>query len=89
MSIFGIIILWFVFMRVFGWRRRHFAHCHPHRHRLHNLHYHSQRVAPAPPQPSAFERLKRRYVDGDIGDEEYEREVDVLLRSPEGRRSVP
>lgn len=45
----------------------------------------------APPRPrlNAFERLKQRYVSGEITDEQYESELDVLLRGRETRKLVP
>jgi uncharacterized membrane protein len=68
-------------MRLSFGRRRHFAHWHCHQHR--------HRQTPARPQPNAFERLKQRYVQGEIDVEQFEREVDALLRSPEMRKVVP
>ena len=49
------------------------------------------RPAPEPvPQKreSAFEVLKKRYVAGELNDEQYEREVDALLQTPEGRAQL-
>lgn len=79
------MILLFIVMRAAGGGRR--SRCVP-------LHYHGhwrpQPVRmPPPPQPNAFERLKQRYVSGDLTDEQYEAEVDRLLRVPETRKLVP
>lgn len=43
---------------------------------------------PAAPPESEFEKLKRRYVAGELSDEQYEAELDVLFRTPEGRRQI-
>ena len=60
------------------------------------LHYHRHwQLQPMPPQrparpePNAFERLKQSYIHGDISDEQYETELDALLRTPETRKMVP
>lgn len=42
----------------------------------------------APPQESRYEALKRRFVAGEISVEQYEHELDVLLRDPAGMREV-
>ncbi len=81
---FVMMILFFVFMRVAHGRRRHCAQLHYGRHRLPPV-----RPQVQPPQPSAFEKLKQRYVQGDLSDEQYEDALDTLLRSPETRKSVP
>jgi uncharacterized membrane protein len=81
---FVMMVMFFVFMRVMHGRRRHFARLHCQRH----PHFRSTQAVPAP-RPSAFERLKQRYVEGDLTDEQYEDELDALLRSPETRMSVP
>jgi hypothetical protein len=74
---FAMMIMFFIFMRLAFGRRHRFARlqCHSH-------HYHRQRRAPvqAPPEPSPFERLKQQYVDGDLSDEQYEEELDKLIR---------
>jgi uncharacterized membrane protein len=81
---FVMLIMFFVFMRVMHGRRCHVAHLHHGRHFRHRL------ASPAaPPEPSAFERLKQKYVAGDLTDEQYEDELDTLLRSPQTRKSVP
>jgi len=49
----------------------------------------AQRQVPAPvKRETAFESLKKRYVAGQLSDEQYEREVDALLQTPEGRAQV-
>jgi uncharacterized membrane protein len=81
---FVMLIMFFVFMRVMHGRRCHVAHLHHGRHFRHRL------ASPAAaPEPSAFERLKQKYVAGDLTDEQYEDELDTLLRSPQTRKSVP
>lgn len=93
MSFFGLMLLGFAFARVFGWRRRRWQH------RAHVIYWHPMArmdfiavqpmpTAPEPRAESKFEALKRRYVKGEISDERYERELDELLRTPEGRSSV-
>ena len=42
----------------------------------------------APPPESRYEALKRRFVAGEISVEQYEHELDVLLRDPSGMREV-
>lgn len=42
----------------------------------------------AEPRESAYEKLKRRYVKGEISDFQYESELDELLKTPEGRSQV-
>ena len=54
-------------------------------------HHRGRRRAAALPQPPAetrFEALKRRFVKGELTAEQYEREVDSLLRSPGGMSEV-
>ena len=73
---FGMLILMFVVLRlVFGGRHR-FA-----RVRCYNHHNWQRPVQLAPPQPTPFERIKQRYVDGDLSDEQYEEELDELFRA--------
>ena len=57
------------------WRRRH-------RHRD------REAVPTLPPPESRFDALKRRFVSGELSAEQYEREVDALLRSPGGMTEV-
>lgn len=45
-------------------------------------------AAPAPAVESTFELLKKRYVKGELSDEQYERALDDLLKTPEGRGMV-
>lgn len=47
-----------------------------------------RRPASAVAPESAFEALKRRYVIGEMSDEQYEAALDELFRTPEGRRQV-
>ncbi len=47
-----------------------------------------RRPAPAVPRESEFEALKRRYVEGELSDEQYESALDVLFLTAEGRRQV-
>jgi uncharacterized membrane protein len=84
---FAMMIVLFVVMRfALGGRRGGCVPLHHHRHR---------QFRPVPIQPSsrpqsnAFERLKQRYIHGDISDEQYESELDALLRMPETRKLVP
>lgn len=81
MFFFMMMIMFFVVMRAAPMRRRHFAHRGCHYHRL------PARARPQldRPQPNAFERLKTRYVQGELTDEQYEAAVDELLRTPGGR----
>jgi hypothetical protein len=37
------------------------------------------------PREAALESLKRRYVTGELSDEQYERELDTLFRATSGR----
>jgi hypothetical protein len=94
MSPFGLILIAFVFLRLRRrrhWRMYHFAwHTSagfPPRFDYYRQQQHQQQ-RPALPQPSAFEQLKARYVKGEIGDEQYERALDDLLKTPEGRVQV-
>jgi hypothetical protein len=75
---FAMLILMFVFMRLTVGRRHRFA-----RLRCYNHHYGHRpvRIPQPAPEPTPFERLKQRYVDGDLSDEQYEDELDKLLRS--------
>ncbi len=81
MFFFMMMIMFFVIMRTSNLRRRN---CLP-------WHGRYQRLPPrarsqmTKPQPNAFERLKTRYVQGELSDEEYEAAVDELLRTPEGK----
>ena len=84
---FAMMILFFVVVR--------FA-LGPPRGRCMPVHYHRrgrlqpvQIQRPVRPEPNAFERLKQRYIRGDISDEQYETELDALLRTPETRKMVP
>jgi hypothetical protein len=88
---FAMMVMFFIFMRVaHRGRRRHYAfraysgHC---RSRLRTVA--EPRIAVAAPKPNAFDTLKQRYVDGDIDVEQYEDELDALLRVPENRKIVP
>ena len=40
---------------------------------------------PVAPAESRFDVLKRRYVTGELSDEQYEAALDELLKTPEGR----
>lgn len=82
MMFFMMMLLFFVVMRVSHGRRRHFApwHC-----QHHHLSARPVRQAVAKPEPNAFERLKVRYVQGELSDEQYESAVDELLKTPDGR----
>ena len=84
---FAMTILLFVFMRfAVGGRRGRCLPRHYHRHwQLQPV----QIKAPTQPSSNAFEKLKQRYVRGDISDEQYESELDTLLRTPETRKMVP
>ena len=81
MFFFMMMIMFFVIMRASHGRRRHLRHWHGHYHRL------PPHAPPRieKPQPNAFERLKTRYVQGELSDEEYEAAIDELLRTPEGK----
>lgn len=82
MMFFMMMLLFFVVMRVSHGRRRHFAprHCQ-HQH----LRARPVRQEVAKPAPNAFERLKARYVQGELSDEQYEAGVDELLKTPEAK----
>jgi uncharacterized membrane protein len=77
MFFFAMLFLLFVFMRLA--RRGHHGFA-----RVQCYHHHYRHRLPQPeqraPQPTPFERLKQRYVDGDLSDEQYEEELDKLLR---------
>ena len=78
MLFFAMLFLAFAFMRVATGGRHRFGRLH-----CYNHHHHWQRpVQLQPPAPTLtpFERLKQRYVDGDLSDEQYEEELDKLLR---------
>jgi hypothetical protein len=95
MSPFGWIILAFVFMRLrrrrHYWRMQRFAWQGPivfaGPFGFHGM-QRPLEPAPALPQQSAFEALKTRYVQGEIGDEQYEHELDELLKTPAGRGQI-
>lgn len=96
MSFFGMMILFLGVARLLGLRRRNprrFRYAQYGHWRQHRLELQREIATPVPapaPQPreTPFEALKRRYVDGQISDERYERELDDLLQTPEGRRQV-
>ena len=85
MSFFAIFLIFLTFRILgFGMRTRTRQSMHWH---------HRRRMAPVqqPPQPrteTAYEALKRRFVRGEISDYQYERELDVLLKTPEGRAQI-
>ena len=97
MSVFAWIFVWFAVARLLGFRRRRrrwmmfrfpewqSATCAPV-----PAGYGSRRARQAAevPRLTAFEQIKSRYVSGEIDDEQYERELDALLRTPEGRRQL-
>ena len=87
---FAFMFLLFVMMRFSHRRRRHFAHAffYYHHHPRHG-HWH-RHIEPVrePPRLSAFEQLRQRYVEDEISVEQYEDELDVLMRTPEGRKQV-
>lgn len=74
---FAMLVLAFVLMRLTFGRRHRFArlHCYNHHYR-----HRPVRVQSPAPEPTPFERLKQRYVDGDLSDQQYEAELDKLLR---------
>ena len=77
MFFFAMLILFFALARLAGGRRHRFA-----RVGCYNHHYwRPVRVEAARPEPTPFERLKQRYVHGDLSDEQYEDELDKLLRA--------
>ena len=87
MSIFGMMMLFFVFSRVMGRRRGYWQ-----RYSIPLRGPVELPVAvPAPvtiPRENAFEALKRRYVNGELSDERYQDELDSLLKTPEGRSQI-
>lgn len=74
------------------WPRHYLRHAHMHRHFPPPFERDSSvpRVPAEPPvkRESAFELLKKRYVAGQLSDEQYERELDALLHTPEGRAQI-
>lgn len=97
MGFFLMMFLFFCLMRMMSHgRRHHFVRMHYHgrthsHHRICSQPFYARQVPVAEtqkPQASAYERLKRRYVDDEIDVEQYERELDELLRSPEAKRFV-
>jgi len=78
MFFFAMLFLMFASMRFAHRGRYRFARmrCYHHHYR-HHLPERVQRE----PQHTPFERLKQRYVDGDLSDEQYEDELDKLLRA--------
>jgi hypothetical protein len=83
MSFFVLIMILFAVSRMCGFRPRG-------RHHWRRMQWQPQQPVEAvpPPKESSFERVKRRFVNGDISDEQFEREVDALLKTPEGRAQV-
>ena len=74
---FAMLILLFVFMRLTCGRRHRFARLRCYNHQP----WHRPvRIDQPAPKPTLFEQLKQRYVDGDLSDEQYEEELDKLLR---------
>lgn len=103
MTFWAIILIFFAVRRLVGrgyrrreWRERMMAaggwrpyvHMHYRRGVLFPTPYAIVPAAPAPPAESQFDVLKRRYVKGELSDEQYERELDDLLKTPEGRGMV-
>lgn len=100
MSPIAWVILWFVVARVFLRRRAHRRrmiwgwYAGPWAPHWTQYAYPQPARTPAPepalplPSPDPFEALKSRFVGGDLTDEEYERELDALLKTPEGRRTL-
>jgi uncharacterized membrane protein len=93
MGFFAMMFLFFIVMRMMHGRRHHFtrlSYCASQRQRhlrARPFCGHHVPVTEAP-KPNAYEGLKQRYVRGDIDVEQYERELDEMLRSPEGKRFV-
>ncbi len=101
MSLFALLVTVFVISRVlgFGYRRRirrgRAFGWHPYAWGPVQLGCRARRVplntgtqpAPAVPERS-FDTLKARYVRGELSDEQYERELDQMLKSPEGRSQI-
>ena len=101
MSLFALLITVFVISRVlgFGYRRRirrgrsfgwhQYAYgpvqlgCRTRRPPLDNG---TQAQTPVPDR--SFDTLKARYVRGELTDEQYEAELDQLLKSPQGRSQI-
>ena len=95
MAFFVMMFLFFAFMRFGRYHRmrrnRAFTCGWSQQRDMYRLRYAGQTVNPQPsaePRESAYEKLKRRYVKGEISDYQYETELDELLRTPEGRRQV-
>ncbi|HEX6560159.1 MAG TPA: hypothetical protein VF021_11870 [Longimicrobiales bacterium] len=98
MSLFAFIVMVWVLARVTGVvrRRRSWGACHTvllpgHLSRQRGWRRpHTEPPPPqvTPPQETAFDVLKKRYVAGRISDDQYERELDALLRTPEGRAQL-
>jgi uncharacterized membrane protein len=84
MFVFWAIMRWGGLHRMRHWQCNSGYTTHP------QLHYHrrAHRTRVQSPRENAFDTLKRRYVEGDLNDSEYEAELDALLRTPEGRRIV-
>jgi hypothetical protein len=91
---FAMMILMFGFARLMHRRRRRYAHAY-FIHHYHDYGRWQPRMAtsdlpaqPVTPRRSAFELLRDRYVNDDISVEQFEAELDVLMRTPEGRKQV-
>ena len=77
---FAFFLLFIAFFR-FGRRR----------HRWHRDYAYFPQPAAIPvelPKETAFDALKRRYVNGELSDERYQDELDKLLKTPEGRSQI-
>ena len=87
---FAMLIIFFIVMRASHGRRRRFVYLGYHHH-WHGRHPYRLRMHDAPTANSlnVFEQLKQRYVSGDIDVEEYESQLDALLRAPETRKAIP
>jgi hypothetical protein len=90
---FTLMIMVFVFTRIAFGRRRRFAHAFFLHHHYSRGYWHPRVptepiTLPAPPRRSTFDLLRERYVNDDITVEQYEDELDVLMRTPEGRKQV-
>ncbi len=88
MGFFAMMFLFFAFMRMIHGRCHHSTRLHYYgARRLYQL-QHRPQAHNSRPAPNAYEQLKQRYVRGDIDVDQYERELDEMLRSPDGHRIV-
>lgn len=89
MHVFVMFVLFMLVMRRF-FRPRHHRPMRRLHHGAGRFHPVANPHVPLPageekPEASAFERLKQRYVEGELSVEQYEAELDALIKSGDER----